>query len=355
VTAPKIQKTWTQYLKSIPTENRYQLSGIDNPDDFLSNLDNRKPKYLFDYNPSIVIIPEHEKQHSFKHPTTGKITTAVYLASYRVSNYFWCIGHEHFKKFVHRGPLEFMGLAYLNEEFEVLAESIFQVMGIDIRLTTVPSTIAKRQQIYITYSVGVAVQKFLWLNEPTTKLKYEKKQPKYTTSSNQPMPPIDISAVSNCLTVTNAKMVGKNTVYFEDATITSESMSYLDVDGVNYTTTHITPPVTVAVNLPPQDDGTHEVSFMELDKPAWCPGSVKNGRSTDGESVSGAIEQSTTTSRTTTPIQPSYYTMEEQWFGENLISHLTPWENDRNSACCLEMTDPRTNKNVFVGIMFETS
>jgi hypothetical protein len=142
--------------------------------------------------------------------------------------------------------------------------------------------------------------------------------------------PIFVASKPNRVTVTGARVDGKNIENFEDPTIVSVAL-----DDVNYTTKQINSPVTVAENCPPQDDGTHRVSFfVEFDKPKWFPPSIMH-RPTDGELVSKPIDQIANGH-----IQPSFYTIEEQWFGENSISNISSWKHERGNACCLEMVDP---------------
>lgn len=76
---------------------------------------------------------------------------------------------------------------------------------------------------------------------------------------------------------------------------------------------------------------------------------------TESERQSDTGTTSTTTSQQQQnpvyePIQPSFYTLEEVWFGRNLLVDVPPWHSERGSACCIEMIDPRSNSAVLVGI-----
>ena len=72
----------TLQLKSVPTENRIPPEAVSNITHYFSRPQNVAPfrEYFFDYNPSIIMIPQHQVT----------MQSAVYLASFRVSNLGYC-------------------------------------------------------------------------------------------------------------------------------------------------------------------------------------------------------------------------------------------------------------------------
>jgi hypothetical protein len=327
--APKIQRSWTHYMKTIPNENRFPISGMDNLDEFFSHELNRKRNYLFEYNPSIVLLPDQEKR-SFKHPNTGGSVVAVYLASYRVSNMFWCFDMKYHRKLVHhKNRTDWLGLAYLDADFGILAEGVFDLGGEDYRLFTLRAPNGS-QQIYLTDTCRFKLS----LKQPAIN-----SHPRYPlfnkTTSGEIISTIYVGSTS-CRTLSDGRIAGKNIAYFDDATITTETMSKNNVISADANHSNL---VAVAENWPPQDDGTHQLSFIDLSSRR---STSKTRLLNDGEIVSHPMNKN--------PIQPSFYTIEEAWFGEYLLSNTRPWEHERGNACCLDMIDPRTNKHVLVGI-----
>jgi hypothetical protein len=251
--APKIQNSWTHYMKTIRNENRFPISGMDNLDEFFSNEVNRKRNYLFEYNPSIVLLPEQEKR-SFKHPNKDGSVAAVYLASFRVSNMFWCFDMKYHRKLVHHNnQTNWLGLAYLDADFGILAEGVFDLGGVDFRLYTLPAPNGG-QQIYLTD----ACQSKLSLKPANDSIK---KYPLFNkTTSGEIISAIYLRSTS-CRTISNGKIAGKNIAYFDDPTITTETFSKNNVTIADGNHNNL---VVVAENWPPQDDGTHKLSFTVL-------------------------------------------------------------------------------------------
>ena len=125
--APRYSTAKTNWLGSVPASNRLSPSAMDNFTHYLNQPENVYPRklHLFDYNPSIVLLP---------HPLVvgSNNTTAVYMASYRVSHVHHCFHTEErlrmyggtweiYKKVP---PTDYLGIALLAEDLTVLADAV---------------------------------------------------------------------------------------------------------------------------------------------------------------------------------------------------------------------------------------
>jgi hypothetical protein len=127
--APTIQVATTHYLTNIPDEER--VPHLVNRTEYFSHEANVYPQrqYLFEYNPSIIVLPEEQRVD-----VGGEM--AYYLASYRVSNLQQCIyGEEESlmlgKTFAESGrrPLQkdYLALALLRRDLSIIVDVVLEL------------------------------------------------------------------------------------------------------------------------------------------------------------------------------------------------------------------------------------
>ena len=125
--APRPVKGVTTWLPSVPSEYRLDPSAMENIQTYLSNPDNVYPNklHLFDYNPSIALLPE-----KYQIAANGK--KAVYLASYRVAHVNMCFETDT-RVALYGGSWEvhnkirrtdYLGLALLDEDLSILKDAV---------------------------------------------------------------------------------------------------------------------------------------------------------------------------------------------------------------------------------------
>jgi hypothetical protein len=272
-------------------------------------------------------------------------------------------------------PTEYTGLALLDENLTILQDGVFDNHGRQDPRLFVLRDLNNQMQIYWTVE---NIQRALWIKEPPPDNginHLEVIHSKFgittsTTNTNSTSSLLSKIYMSNpgCLTIGGGAFGGKNIIYFDDPTITPETVPYITMNEAKYATT-ITGPVAVVEYWPPQDyDGLHRTSFVQVSNPQWCYPNRNNYTADDGEFrstvtiprqglVHTEVQRQSDTSNTTPqqqpvyePIQPSFYTFEEVWFGRNLLVETPPWHSERGSACCIEMINPRSNSAVLVGI-----
>ena len=112
--APPIQFATTHYLHSIPREMRLSAEAAMNETAMYLDPLLQKRQYVFEFNPSIVILPENQKT----------LPEAVYLACYRVSTYHGCF-HQ-VREGRHRN---YIGIALLDAQLQILQETTIDPAG----------------------------------------------------------------------------------------------------------------------------------------------------------------------------------------------------------------------------------
>lgn len=140
--APPVQQATTHYLTSIDSSNRVPIG--TNRTEYFSNAENVHPKrrYLFEYNPSIIVLPEKQR-------ATINGETAYYLSSYRVTNLQQCItGHDEYLMLGQQDKRprqwDFLALAYLRKDMSILQDVVLNLKRVvsrrmeDFRLFVFP-------------------------------------------------------------------------------------------------------------------------------------------------------------------------------------------------------------------------
>jgi hypothetical protein len=86
---PRVNKSWTRRVDSIPSKFRIPESFIGDLEGFFSNSNNtvEKRRYYFEYNPSIAVLPADQVPH-----IPGE--SPVYMASYRIAESQMCMTNE---------------------------------------------------------------------------------------------------------------------------------------------------------------------------------------------------------------------------------------------------------------------
>ena len=122
--APRIISATTHYLNSIPDQYRVPRAALSDLDVFFSKKENVSPQrqYLFEYNPSIVQIPNNQIPR-----IEGE--SPIYLASYRVSNMQQCITGEHELQMIGGSwprpkQVDYAGIALLRSDLTIIQDTV---------------------------------------------------------------------------------------------------------------------------------------------------------------------------------------------------------------------------------------
>eukprot|EP00546_Thalassionema_frauenfeldii_P011342 CAMPEP_0178917694 /NCGR_PEP_ID=MMETSP0786-20121207/13394_1 /TAXON_ID=186022 /ORGANISM="Thalassionema frauenfeldii, Strain CCMP 1798" /LENGTH=633 /DNA_ID=CAMNT_0020591283 /DNA_START=116 /DNA_END=2017 /DNA_ORIENTATION=+ len=170
--APKIIAAQSHYLPSVDSNFRIpkailDFNNLDKIEQYMSHPENQSPKrqYYFDYNPSIVQLPESYSHIRQEYPD------ALYLASYRVSTVQSCfptnitftmLGGD-WKKSRKLSPKDdLMGLALLDKNLNLIQDVVVEIPQFltrwyDFRLFVL------KGQLYVTSNCEIFP---LWLNPP---------------------------------------------------------------------------------------------------------------------------------------------------------------------------------------------
>ena len=122
--APRIISATTHYLNSIMEQFRVPRAALSDLDVFFSKKENVSPQrqYLFEYNPSIVQIPNNQIPR-----IEGE--SPIYLASYRVSNMQQCITGEHELQMIGGSwprpkHVNYAGFALLRSDLTIIQDTV---------------------------------------------------------------------------------------------------------------------------------------------------------------------------------------------------------------------------------------
>lgn len=114
----------SHYLQSIPATHRIPRSALSDLPRYFNNSENvgkNRPQYLFEYNPSVIVIPPGQQpQHLIEEKP-------VYLASFRVSTLHFCFPKpREVMKMVYGppGPKNYLALAVLREDFSIIEDVV---------------------------------------------------------------------------------------------------------------------------------------------------------------------------------------------------------------------------------------
>jgi hypothetical protein len=99
---------------------------FDDLENYTSNPSNTIPQrtYYFEYNPRIVVLPK-DQQQNITHPLTGKIAETIYLAIYRVCQFFVCRESLRINKIRTYPTISYMGVALLDHKLDIIVDGAF--------------------------------------------------------------------------------------------------------------------------------------------------------------------------------------------------------------------------------------
>jgi hypothetical protein len=212
---PYIYSATTHYLHSIPSEHRIPRTALQNLTAYFADENNIHPnrKYLFEFNPSIVRIPNNQRV----------ISNATYLASFRVSTCHDCIADANDYTRMMNGPrssvshTEYLGLAILDPNLNIIQELVTNVKTSISRFQD-PRLFVLHDQLYVGSYHSIRP---LWLSPPGVNRKdigkLEHVWPDSDISKNRIMNGVTIGKKGFCSKDVKTQKSGKNLNYFVDA------------------------------------------------------------------------------------------------------------------------------------------
>ncbi|GKY92158.1 hypothetical protein MPSEU_000187100 [Mayamaea pseudoterrestris] len=309
------QNAWTMRLPSVPREFRIPDTAIHNLTAYFTNDSNAYPnrEYLFDYNPSLVVLPY---QLSYA-------PSAVYLASFRVSNRHFCL-HPFDRQLMMRNhktkAQDWLGLAILDESMNILHDVTldvsklagFQNGGVeDYRLFVLPTATTNNSdkqsmgsisQIYIASNDMIAP---IWIQDaPAGSIviprAFQEASPTSTFSAS-------IRPFVSCAPCSKPRgLCGKNFNYFANAT------------------------GSMLVEIWPSPP--HTCRPVNIDEPCQR----------EQDPVEHIVDENRS-------IPSSFATVEELNF-PRLAPEQVLLTRGRGGACCIEMEHPQTRQHLLVGV-----
>jgi ribosomal protein S27AE len=213
--APQIEYAQTHFLKSIPETNRVPADRLQNLSEYFSEMEDGKRVFLFEFNPSIVKLPESQRP-SIEVSGSSASKQPVYLAAYRISNMHACIVEPETlevmasKILPKKKPRQYLGLAFLDSNLNIVQETM-----LDVRVTMPhfedPRLFILHDQIFIgSYSNLVQI----YVVPPNGSGEDILRVPAMMGESNMTL------YVRNrifCSRDDEARRLGKNLVYFVDS------------------------------------------------------------------------------------------------------------------------------------------
>lgn len=297
LTQSSIQSARTMMLSSVPPEFRIPSTAINNVTAYFADEQHAYPKreYLFDYNPSIVLLPDDQMVSP----------NAVYLASFRVSNQHFCL-HPTDRKLMMRGhkvpAKNWLGLALLDKHLSIINEAVLDVSKSgfagnveDYRLFVLNG------QLYLATTDMISP---IWLhNAPTD----SQSIPLVFDQSKRDNLPVFIRSFASCAPCSKKRgLCGKNHNYF-----------YNSASG------------SIVTEIWPSTP--HTTRMVDIGKP--CHRVEEQKQFVDESSA-----------------VPSYATVEELSF-PHLGVHEVLLTRGRGGACCIGIEHPVTNDPMLLGIM----
>jgi hypothetical protein len=306
---PEILSSSVPILGSIPASSRVPPKAMQNLTSFFlaANRQQPPPRFLFHYNPSIVVLPSTFDKSQFT-------DVPVYAASFRVSTQQSCF-YPHVSKALYGGrwdrkppTQDFLALALLRSDLSIIddvvvdmkAGKVFQNFAEDFRLFVF------REELFVASYDLIAPIHIRLVSHANTAIQG------YLTLQNLFPSKLEVSIrqFPSCPACLSKKQCGKNLNYF------SRDQSHQ----------------RVWVEIWPS--APHIVQEVNLSEPC----SVSR-RSDPSLSFSDAESNPTT----------SWHTMEESMFQSMEPSEVL-LVRGRGGACCISMEDPRTGNKLLVGI-----
>jgi hypothetical protein len=217
--APKVSSAMTHFLHSIPKKHRIPKAALANLTAYFSMKENVHPArmYFFEFNPSIVQLPKSQKTSD----------DTVYLASFRVSTCHNCIPDRNDYIRMMNGPrssvkkhLEYLGLAVLNGDLEIVKEIVVSVKGVMNNFQD-PRLFLLNDQLYVGSYQNLRP---LWLTSATAStndtVMLLHAWPKEEVDGMEPSRLLDsivMGKTGPCSKHRKTQSAGKNLHYFMDA------------------------------------------------------------------------------------------------------------------------------------------
>jgi hypothetical protein len=309
---PEILSSIVPILGSIPSSSRIPPEAMKNLTSFFfdANQHQPPPRFLFHYNPSIVLLPSTFDKGQFAE-------APVYAASFRVSTQQSCF-YPHVSKSLYGGSWDrkpptqdFLALALLRSDLSIIddvvvdikASKVFQHFAEDFRLFVF------REELFVaTYDLIAPIHIRLATHETTAKQGYLTMRNLFPSKLE-----VSIRQFSSCPVCPHnspKKQCGKNLNYFGG-------------------------------------DENHERVWVEI----WpsAPHIVQEVNLSEPCSVSRRRDASFTYSDAESNPTTSWYTMEESMFKSMEPSEVL-LARGRGGACCVSLEDPRTGNKLLVGI-----
>lgn len=240
---PPILSSITLRLPSIPSQHRLPAVAATNVTDYLlASPQHVAPfrEYYFDYNPSILRLPPGYQTPS----VVSTASTAVYLASARVSNLNYCFHPADRQRMINGNgnsnvkPKDWLGLALLDEDWQVLADVVVDLAAVvrgaqDFRLFLwnhhyrQDDNSDKNDQKDASSQIYISSNDFLlpiWLSKPsadvpTTPLPVvfpprQQGSSSSTTAGFDVFVPTNVTAFTQCAPCAKPRSCGKNFHFF---------------------------------------------------------------------------------------------------------------------------------------------
>ena len=341
---PIIMDSTVPTLASIPTEHKIPARAVQNLTAFFSSPGNSVSttrRYLFDYNPSIVILPPDMLEDLKKlvinsdnnnNNNNDDDDTPIYVASFRVSTQQSCF-HPYETQAMYGGswdnkpPVQdYLALALLRADLSILqdvvvdikASGVFQSFAEDFRLFVLGG-----QLFVASYDLITPLRITTTTNTDIAQDGYTRLEPVYPGNTLA----VAIRQFPSCPVCHNRpnKRCGKNLNYFS-----------------NTASTTTTNPVALVELWP---TSPHVVQSVNLQQSCREARQQTSEEGTDLQTFSDA--ESSPHLPTT-----SWYTMEEIMF-----PHMEPSESilsrGRGGACCISIQHPQTGEELLVGVFHQ--
>ena len=193
--APPIRYATSHFLRSIPSSMRLPIEAGLNETVLYSDPWIQKRRYVFEFNPSIVKLPDHQKT----------LPSAAYLACYRVSTQHACF-HQERNGIRH---MNYIGFAVLDSQLQVLQETtvdptiVFKKRYEDFRLFLL------NDDLYV--ASFFALHRF-WIVPPVKQISKAVELPALKPCNLS----VSVEQSRLCSRDRSVRKTGKSLVYFED-------------------------------------------------------------------------------------------------------------------------------------------
>jgi hypothetical protein len=326
--APIINYARTHMLSSIPAENRIPASAMADLPTYFSNPDHvlgPNKKYLYEYNPSIVLLPPDQIPTSLVVTDNNDKNKAVYLASYRVTdtNFCWDKRGKNmtnpFNK-VKRLGQEWLGLAFLRADLSIIAD-----LTVDLGLTgmTVQDfrLFSLNGNLYIS---GDAVITPVWINvpvdTPTNQKDIMKLYNMFTNKEDRTENSLTLSVRTFTSCCASPSCKGKNFNYFVGSSANSADST---ATHNNETTTKIFVEINPAF--------PHTIDEVDIHR--RC-------RHVKLNAIKNSLDASVSTKESP---PPSHYSYIERYFVEHGLNKI-PQSHNRGTAGFVKLQAPNNKR-----------